>query len=139
MRSSLFSLLFKNSIINITILFFALQLFYFLNINLFILTGGWLLYNIVLVLPYINMNLPQVYMCPHPESPSHLSPHTIPLGYLSFNAVLGFTAKLSERYRDFPSIPCSHTSTASFILNMLHQKVHLLWLMKLHRYHKQMV
>ena len=36
-------------------------LFFFLNINLFILIGGLLLYNIVLVLPYINMNPPQVY------------------------------------------------------------------------------
>ena len=35
----------------------------FLNINLFILIGGKLLYNIVLVLPYINMNLPQIYTC----------------------------------------------------------------------------
>ena len=31
-------------------------------ICLFILIGGWLLCNIVLVLPYIDMNLPQVYM-----------------------------------------------------------------------------
>ena len=29
------------------------------NINLF----NWGLYNIVLVLPYIDMNLPRVYMC----------------------------------------------------------------------------
>ena len=37
---------------------------YFLkNINLFILIRGQLLYNIVLVLPYIDMNPPQVYMC----------------------------------------------------------------------------
>ena len=33
------------------------------NLNLFILIGGQLLYNIVLVLPYINMNPPQVYTC----------------------------------------------------------------------------
>ena len=46
--------------------------------NLFVL-----LYNIVLVLPYINMNLPQVYTCSHPEPPSHLPPHTIPLGHPS--------------------------------------------------------
>ena len=36
---------------------------FFKNINLFILIGGELLYNIVLVLPYINMNPPQVYTC----------------------------------------------------------------------------
>ena len=32
----------------------------------------FLLYNIVLVLPYINMHPPQVYTCSHPEPPSHL-------------------------------------------------------------------
>ena len=31
---------------------------------------------------YINMNQPQVYMCPHPlELPSHLPPHPIPPGF----------------------------------------------------------
>ena len=43
------------------LLFFFSFNFYFFNINLFILIGGQLLYNIVLVLPYINMNLPRVY------------------------------------------------------------------------------
>ena len=38
------------------------------------------LYNIVLVLPNIEMNPPQVYTCFHPEPPSLLPPHTIPLG-----------------------------------------------------------
>ena len=33
-----------------------------------------------MILPYINMNPPQVYTCPHPEPPSLLPPHTIPLG-----------------------------------------------------------
>ena len=56
------------------------------NINLFILIGG-LLYNIVLVLPYINMNLPRVYMCspswtplppPTPNHPSGSSQCTSP-------------------------------------------------------------
>ena len=37
--------------------------FIFLNLFLFIYFGGYLLYNIVLVLPYINMNSPQVYTC----------------------------------------------------------------------------
>ena len=41
----------------------AAFIFIFLNLNLFILIGGWLLYNIVLVLSYINMNPPWVYMC----------------------------------------------------------------------------
>ena len=47
--------------------------------NLFILIGGWLFYNIVLVLLYIDMNPPRVYMCSpswtplSPPSPSHPS------------------------------------------------------------------
>ena len=42
-----------------------------------------LLYNTVLVLPYIDFNLPWVYMCvPHPEPPSPLPPHPIPLGII---------------------------------------------------------
>ena len=59
----------------------------FFNIKLFILIGGWLLYNIVLVLPYINMNPPQVYKCfpswtllppPSPYHPSRSSQCTSP-------------------------------------------------------------
>ena len=49
--------------------------FYFLK---FILMGGKLLYNIVVVLPSIDMNQPWVYMCPHLDPPSHLPPHPIP-------------------------------------------------------------
>ena len=33
-----------------------------------------MLYNIVVVLPYIDMNLPRVYMCSHLESPSPYHP-----------------------------------------------------------------
>ena len=40
----------------------------------------FLLYNIELVLPYIDMNLPWVYMCSPSGTPSHLPPHPIPLG-----------------------------------------------------------
>ena len=43
----------------------------------------YFLYHIVLVLPNIDMNLPWVYMCSHPEPPSHLPPHPIPLGHPS--------------------------------------------------------
>ena len=59
--------------------FFIARKILFFNLNLFILIGGQLLYNIVLVLPYINMNLPQVYMCSQswtpipPPSPYHPS------------------------------------------------------------------
>ena len=65
-----------------------IQKFYlFFNINLFILLGGLLLYNIVLVLPYTDMNLPQCTCVPHPEPPCHLSPHPIPLGHPSAPAL----------------------------------------------------
>ena len=45
----------------------------------FLVLFFFLLYNIVLVLPYINMNLPRVYTCSPPWTP--LPPHTIPLGH----------------------------------------------------------
>ena len=41
----------------------------------------FLLYNIVLVLPYIDLNLPWVTCVHHPETPSHLPSHPIPLGH----------------------------------------------------------
>ena len=72
---------------------FFIFLFYFLNINLFILIGGWLLYNIVLVLPYINMNPPWVYTCspswtplppPSPYHPSGSSRCTSPKHPVSY-------------------------------------------------------
>ena len=40
-----------------------------------------LLYNIVLVLPHINMNWPWVYMCSSSWTPSYLPSHLIPLGH----------------------------------------------------------
>ena len=55
----------------------------FFNKHLFIIIGGSLLYNITLILPYINMNLPQYTRVPHPELPTILPPHTIPLGHPS--------------------------------------------------------
>ena len=57
------------------------SLFYFF-IDFFIFYF-FLLYNIGLVLPYINMNPPWVYTCSPSWSPSHLPPHTIPLGHPS--------------------------------------------------------
>ena len=50
------------------------QEFFFFLINLI---GEKLLYNIVMV-----MNQSWVHMSPHPECPSHLPPHPIPLGCL---------------------------------------------------------
>ena len=32
-------------------------------------------------LPYIDMNQSWIYMCSHPEPPSHIPPHPIPLGH----------------------------------------------------------
>ena len=40
-----------------------------------------LLYNIVLVLPYIDLNPPWVYMCSPSWTPSQLPPHPIPLSH----------------------------------------------------------
>ena len=60
-------------------------IFYFFNLNVFILIGGKLLYNIVLVLPYIYMIPPRdgCTCVSLPEQPSHLPPHPIPLGHPS--------------------------------------------------------
>ena len=62
------------------IFYFILFLLFFFKNYLFIYI---LLYSIVLVLPYINMNPSQVYMCSQSWTPSHLPPHTIPLGHPS--------------------------------------------------------
>ena len=43
----------------------------------------FLIYNILLVLPNINMQPPWVYTCSYPETPSHRPPHTIPMGHPS--------------------------------------------------------
>ena len=43
----------------------------------------FLLYNTVLVLPYINMNPPRVYTVPNSEPLSHHPPHIISLGHPS--------------------------------------------------------
>ena len=66
---------------SITLYFSPYDLLFFQILFYFIL-----FYNIVLVLPYINMNAPQVYTCSHPEHPSLLPPHTIPLGQPSAQA-----------------------------------------------------
>ena len=57
------------------------------------------------LLPYIDMNQPWVYMCPHPEPPSHFPPpHPIPLGCPS---ALAWSALLYALNLDWSSI--SHT------------------------------
>ena len=58
---------------------FLLDIFtYFIYLFIFYFI---LLYNTVLVLPYINMNPPWVYMLSQNELPSHLPLHNISLGH----------------------------------------------------------
>jgi len=61
---------------------------------------SFLLYNIVLVLPYITMNPPRVYTCFPSWIPSHLLPHTIPLGHPSAPApsILYHASNLDWRF-----------------------------------------
>ena len=61
------------------ILFFSDLLFVFIYLFLF--------YNIVLVLPYIDMNPPLVFTCSPSWTRLHLLPHTIPLGHPSAPAL----------------------------------------------------
>ena len=71
--------MFKNGILKYSIFFiFLIEKLSFFKYK-FIYFNWRLLYNIALVLPYINMNLPWVYMCSPswtslpPPSPFHLS------------------------------------------------------------------
>ena len=63
--------------------FYIFFLYFIFLFSIYFIIIIILLYNIVLVLPYINMHLPRVYTYSHPEPPSHLPPHTIPLGHPS--------------------------------------------------------
>ena len=60
----------------------------------------FLLYNIVLVLPYIDMSPPRCTRVPHPEPPSYLPPHAIPLGHPSAPApsILYHASNLDWRF-----------------------------------------
>ena len=80
---------FKRLWVIFSCLFYSFFKFIFIifKMNLFSLIGGWLLYNIVLVLPTINMNPTQVYTCspswtplppPSPYHPSGSSQCTSP-------------------------------------------------------------
>ena len=51
------------------IMYFEISASFYFFLFLFILIGGQLLYNIVLVLLYINMNPPRVYTCSHSWTP----------------------------------------------------------------------
>ena len=59
-----------------------------------------LLYNIVLVLPYIDMHPPWMYACSPSWTPSNLPPHPIPLGHPSAPApsILYHTLNLDWRF-----------------------------------------
>ena len=60
------------------ILFYIFSfILYFFNFYFYFI----LLYNTVLVLPYIDMNPPRVYMHSQIWTPSHLPPHNISLGH----------------------------------------------------------
>ena len=52
-------------------------LLFFFNFNFYFI----LLYNTVLVLPYIDMNPPRCTCIPNHEPPCHLPPHNISLGH----------------------------------------------------------
>ena len=56
-----------------------MSFFFIINLLVFF----FLLYNIVLVLPHINMNLPRVYMCSQSRTPFLLPTNTIPPGHPS--------------------------------------------------------
>ena len=50
-------------------------------------------------LPYIHMNQSQVYMCPHPERPSHHPPHPIPQGHPSAPALSALSHALKSDWQ----------------------------------------
>ena len=60
-----------------SVLIFFSFTFFFFNFNFYFV----LLYNTVLVLPYIDMNPPQVYMSSQSWTPSHLPPHITSLDH----------------------------------------------------------
>ena len=58
-------------------------------------------YNIVLVLPYINMNPPRVYTCSPYWTPLDLPPHPIPLGHPSAPSLSTLTHASNLDWRSF--------------------------------------
>ena len=75
----------NRELVGINIPFLFIKFF----INLFILIGGWLSYNIVVVLPFIAMNQPCVYMC---------SPSWTPLPLLSPSHPSGSSQRTSPEH-----------------------------------------
>ena len=80
-------------------LFYHLFCFFSFLLN-FILLLLFFTLQYCIGLPYINMHLPQCICVPHPESPSHLPPCTIPLGHPSAPAVstLSHASNLDWRF-----------------------------------------
>ena len=91
--------------------------FLLLNLNVFILTGGSLLYNIVLVLPYISMNPPQVYTCSpswtpllppalyHPSVSSQCTSPRHPVSCIEPGLVIHFLYDITRFNAIFPNHP----------------------------------
>ena len=106
--------------------FLVLLFFFFLNLNLFILTRGQLLYNIVLVLPYINMNPPRVYTCSlywtplpppspyHPSGSSQCTSRNHPISCIEPGLAIRFIYDIIHVSKPFPQIiPPSSSPTES--------------------------
>ena len=96
------------------------------NMNLFILIGGYLLYNIVLVLSFINMNLPWVYTCSpvwiplptpslyHPSGSSQCTSPKHPVSFIKPGLVICFIYDIIHVSMPFSKIiPPSPSPTKS--------------------------
>ena len=69
-----------------------------------------------IVLPYIDMNPPQVYVCSHPGPPSHLPPHPIPQGHSSAPALSTLSHALNLDWRSVSHIIIYYTDDNMMIL-----------------------
>ena len=112
---------------------FSNRLFIF-YLNVFILIRGWLLYNIVLVLPYINMNPPWVYMCSpswtplpppspyHPSGSSQCTSPKHPVSCIKSRLVIHFTYDIIHISMPFsqiiPPLPSSTESKWLFYISV---------------------
>ena len=118
-------LLHSCSSINVSFYYFL----FFLNLNLFILIKGQLLYNIVLVLPYINMNPPQVYtyspswtpLTPpapyHPSGSSQCTSPKLPVSCLEPGLAIHFLHDIMHVSMPFSQIIPPHPLTQSRSMN----------------------